>query len=264
MGEKNAMNLSNDSLYSTLVKGVLTVPTLGDCPNLEFDVTGENINWENVDAKDGWLLQKYPVPNGYFRILDKQGIRKAWGSERAMVEKFKRLTRAEFLEPGDVIGVTRTVYLGLIDHYAVYIGNGRVIHFSKTRGKIRINEAPMSEFLGIEKEYFVLLFGEKEVPPVKIYCSTNKIFSEGLVINTLTLSNFNNYKLYTPEETIERAKEVASQDDEHQRKYDFLMNNCEHFAIWCKTGVAESYQVSRALDSLLGPVDKLLLQKYLI
>lgn len=250
----------NDSLYNTIVNDVLLVTKLGDCPNLEFDCTKEKINWENIDAKNDWLLQKYPVPNGYYRILDGKGIRKAWGSERAMEEKFKRLTRDEFLEPGDVIGVTRNLALGLYDHYAVYIGNDRVIHFAAENGdfsgNIRIHEAPMSEFLGKDKEYFVLMFGEKEEDPIKIYHSTKYVLAEGLVFNTLKINDFSNYRLYSPEETVERAKKVASLTSEQQKEYWLPTNNCEHFAVWCKTGVAESYQVSRTAETLFGPYGK--------
>lgn len=249
---------TNDSNYDALINNILLVPQLGDCPNWEFDCTNEKINWENIDAKDGWLLQKYPVSNGYFRILNEKGVRKAWGSERAMKEKFKRLTRAEFLEPGDVIGITRYSRLALYDHYAVYIGNNRVIHFAPENGdffgKKFIHEAPMSEFLYKDKEYFVLLFDEKPGDPIKIYPSTNSVLKEGLVFNTLTINDFSNYKLYSPEETVERAKKVVAEYDEQKNEYCFVTNNCEHFAIECKTGVAESYQVSKTVEAILGPI----------
>lgn len=246
---------TNDSNYDALINNILLVPQLGDCPNWEFDCTNEKINWENIDAKDGWLLQKYPVSNGYFRILNEKGVRKAWGSERAMKEKFKRLTRAEFLEPGDVIGITRYSCFAIYDHYAVYIGNNRVIHFAPdSGGKISIHEAPMSEFLYKDKEYFVLLFDEKPGDPIKIYPSTNSVLKEGLVFNTLTINDFSNYKLYSPKETVERAKKAASIKPEQQQEYWLLTNNCEHFAIGCKTGVAESYQVSKTVEAILGPI----------
>ena len=32
-------------------------------------------------------------------------------------------------------------------------------------------------------------------------------------------------------------------------------NNCEHFAVWCKTGVRESSQVQRFLEAITDPTD---------
>ncbi len=55
------------------------------------------------------------------------------------------------------------------------------------------------------------------------------------------------YKMYSPKETVERALSRVGEN-----KYNLLLNNCEHFAIWCKTGVSESYQVKRAIGVLLG------------
>lgn len=43
-----------------------------------------------------------------------------------MEDKFERLASDSFLKPGDVIGVSRKWY----DHYGVYIGEGRVIHYA--------------------------------------------------------------------------------------------------------------------------------------
>lgn len=43
-----------------------------------------------------------------------------------MKEKMGRLTSKTFLKPGDVIGVSRK---GLYEHYAIYMGNDRVIHY---------------------------------------------------------------------------------------------------------------------------------------
>ena len=52
------------------------------------------------------------------------------------------MTSADFLRTGDVIGVSRGVY----EHYAIYAGKGRVIHYagdtSDFNGRITIHEAP--------------------------------------------------------------------------------------------------------------------------
>ena len=55
------------------------------------------------------------------------------------------------------------------------------------------------------------------------------------------------YHLYSPEETVARARSRLG-----ETSYNFFTNNCEHFAIWCKTGVSESLQVNGMLGSLLN------------
>lgn len=46
----------------------------------------------------------------------------------------------------------------------------------------------------------------------------------------------------SPEIVIHRAESRLNESS-----YDLLVNNCEHFARWCKTGHHESRQVRRAL-----------------
>ena len=55
------------------------------------------------------------------------------------------------------------------------------------------------------------------------------------------------YHLYSPEETVARARSRLGETN-----YNLLTNNCEHFVIWCKTGVSESMQISGMFRSLLG------------
>jgi len=52
---------------------------------------------------------------------------------------------------------------------------------------------------------------------------------------------------------VERAKSRLG-----ERAYNLLLNNCEHFAIWCKTGKSESTQVQNFIDTIadINPVYK--------
>ena len=52
------------------------------------------------------------------------------------------------------------------------------------------------------------------------------------------LRNFKGYHLYSAKETVERAKSRIG-----ETQYNLAFNNCEHFALWCKTGLKESSQV---------------------
>ena len=49
----------------------------------------------------------------------------------------------------------------------------------------------------------------------------------------------------TPEETVNRARERIG-----ETSYNLWTNNCEHFAIWCKTGISESHQIEDVLNAM--------------
>ena len=53
------------------------------------------------------------------------------------------------------------------------------------------------------------------------------------------------YHLYSGEETVRRARSKLGEGG-----YNLALNNCEHFAVWCKTGVKDSSQVNSVLDML--------------
>lgn len=109
---------------------------------------------------------------------------------------------------GDVIRVSR----GLYDHYGVYAGNGRVIHYNgsisgKLQSEPRVEEVSMQKFLDGSNTYEYWQLDDES-------------------------------DCYSPEETYLRARSKLG-----EQNYDLVFNNCEHFARWCKTGEKESRQV---------------------
>lgn len=222
---------------------------LGDCPNLEFPTNGGKLLWRDVKSKQGWRLQINYL-TGLSRILDHEDIRKAWGSPVVMEEKFKRLTRSEFLEPGDVVGVVRKKALNMYEHYAVYLGDGKVVHYSGIGSdyscQICVREDTLANFLKEDDNYFVLYFDKSFISPKKIQVKTSFNMNNVSLDYQLCLKRGDKHKVYSPRETVERALSRVGEN-----KYNLLINNCEHFAIWCKTGVSESYQVRRAINSML-------------
>ncbi|GEM_PF-2061563 len=155
------------------------------------------------------------------------------------------------LEPGDILAVQRKLPY---KHFAVYIDDNKVIHFAADGGdfgKPYIHEAPFEEFLGDSSSYEVLDFGEKREKSFGEYIRNGSSYILGNPLRFIeSIRRDRQYHLYSNEETVERAKMVARL---HERgdgsliipEYNLLMNNCEHFAIWCKTGVHESRQVDR-------------------
>lgn len=148
------------------------------------------------------------------------------------------------LMEGDILAVTRKG--GLYQHFAVYIGNQRVIHYAAEggdfTGKISIHEASYTEFKSDSTFVYVLDFPSEPGKPLHRDFSGEFEERENIFFE---LRREVGYHLYTPKETVERAKSRLGEE-----KYALPFNNCEHFAIWCKTGVKESHQVNVWLTRL--------------
>ncbi len=237
------------SILQNLSRYQNEIERIGDLPNLEMSTAGGKMWWDDLEEKDGWRIQKNKI-TGHARILDSNDARMAWGSPEVMMEKFKRLIRGEFLEPGDVIGVTRRYAMNLYDHYAVYVGNDEVIHFAAESGdfdgKICIHRASFSKFIGAESHYFVLYFSKYDNAPKKIHSSTSFEIGDKLMQQRVYWDETKKIQLYSPEETIARAESRLGEEG-----YDLVGNNCEHFAVWCKTGIEKSYQVEGYLGAVV-------------
>ena len=223
---------------------------IGDCPNVELTTMGGQFFWKTSQSKNGWKLQQNRI-TGLSRVLDGNDVRKAWGSPVIMQEKFKRLTRQEFLEPGDIIGVVRKKALNLYEHYAVYLGRGMVVHYSggskDFQGQICVRKDTLNTFWGTDKNYFVLFFDEDLLTPKKIQARTSFDINDTSLSIKLVLPAKRKMKLYSAKDTMDRALSRLGEN-----KYNLIFNNCEHFAIWCKTGISESYQVEKVVGMLTG------------
>ncbi|MDO4467855.1 MAG: lecithin retinol acyltransferase family protein [Bacillota bacterium] len=174
------------------------------------------------------------------------------------------------LKAGDVIAVTRLG--GIYQHFAVYIGNRRVIHFAGEKGDFggenTIHEAPFEDFIKDSSSFEILQFDTTRSEPDRIIKNADifnpigstvvqKPYDYRMDIYNYLKKHWNeqkdiDYHLYSPEETVQRAKMVAREwKDGNKNKYSLMFNNCEHFAIWCKTGIHESRQVEEVLDFLI-------------
>ncbi len=166
---------------------------------------------------------------------------------------FIRTVSDSGLKKGDVIGVHRIG--GVYDHYGIYTGRGKVIHFSNEGsdfgGDIRVRRATLSQFKNGASNVFVVDF-EAYRDYVENPGWLNLLLEEGIAGIALR-ELFGNKKitLYSPEETVERAESQLGREG-----YNLVFNNCEHFAVWCKTGVKESSQVQRFLEAVVGTIQK--------
>ncbi|PKM89038.1 MAG: hypothetical protein CVU87_06255 [Firmicutes bacterium HGW-Firmicutes-12] len=125
---------------------------------------------------------------------------------------------------GDVIGVPRMIY----EHYGVYVGDDKVIEYTmaENRLKLEIRKTHIKHFLGGSTTFFIL------------DCEFKKPLKSAPII----YRNKAKRKVFSPEETVRRAESRLG-----EAQYNLISNNCEHFAVWCKTGLSISYQVEEYL-----------------
>jgi Lecithin retinol acyltransferase len=96
-------------------------------------------------------------------------------------------------------------------HHGVYVGGGRVVHYSGFSGSWQcgpVEEVSLARFSAGRE--------------MRIVVHPASAFSQ--------------------EEIVRRARSRLGEND-----YRLLTNNCEHFCNWCSTGVSHSRQVERPL-----------------
>ena len=246
-----------------------TLCGISEPPHKRYRTMGGAYWWETVRFSGIYRLQRHKLFSGC-RILDLRNVCVDYGPAKKMLLRFQELQKEaatmKIPAPGDVIGVKRTLY----DHYGVYVSDGEVIEFSahNPEGKSIIQKTTFAQFLGESKECFYLVFGDTCCEPGKVYFSPAvrtvsgmpqdfwqkfRIFADSIkpapgefFSRNLgdALSAPKNYRLRSPEETIRRARAQLGKTSfgESEKEYSLHRNNCEHFAIWCKTGVMMSTQ----------------------
>ena len=124
------------------------------------------------------------------------------------------------LKKGDVIFAQDVLYR----HYGIYEGDGKVIDFSASKG----HETDASDACIREKS-------------LSDFAKGRTLYIDATVLEK-----------YSPEETVRRAR---SQLGKNKGEYSLVMNNCEHFARWCKSGTSESVQVQNVVDGVEAIID---------
>lgn len=162
-------------------------------------------------------------------------------------------------------GVVLRVSRGLYDHYGVYVGDNQIVHFtshSSDKGADNfIMKTHMRMFIRDADRFDVMAFSEKKkrsmveellddlkdsslaflIPTTLLMASaiSSMHASKGLY-NWFAKSDFH---FYSKEECAKRAEKCLGFGE-----YSKFLNNCEQFAIWCKTGVHTSTQVNKIID----------------
>lgn len=118
-------------------------------------------------------------------------------------------------EAGDILAVRRknAVYT----HYGICVGNERVVHFSGPIGDdlsgkdTRIRNTALKDFLR----------------------------GDPLLVQVIDEER----RRYNRKETVERALAAVGKTEIVGGRYNFMLNNCEHFATWCVYGEGLTHQV---------------------
>ncbi|WP_052356704.1 lecithin retinol acyltransferase family protein [[Clostridium] dakarense] len=114
---------------------------------------------------------------------------------------------------GDIIYVNHLLY----KHFGIYLSDDCIIHYDGKQDdlllrKMCVRVTDIERFLNGKKTYKV--------------------------------KNIKNER-YSPDEIVKRAKnEIGLQN------FNIILNNCEHFANWCKTGNRKSNQVNLVLGAV--------------
>lgn len=99
---------------------------------------------------------------------------------------------------------------GVYQHHGIDIGDGSVIHYRK--------------------------------PSEIIECTSFETFSRG---NPVYVREYPEGFCYIGEVVTNRARSRLGEN-----KYNLIFNNCEHFATWCKTGIADSQQIKNFIPAI--------------
>ena len=141
-------------------------------------------------------------------------------------------------EPGDIIGVDRGIY----QHYGIFSGEDCVIHYTAEASdcdpeNAEIQETSLERFLRDGTEFFILDPAETGSPWTDMF-ALSPDSDKGRKQKGKNRKEDSGPQNFSPEETLQRAQ---SRIGEH--KYNLITNNCEHFVVWCKTGISDSRQV---------------------
>jgi len=112
------------------------------------------------------------------------------------------------LPPGAHLVTPRLGY----NHHGVYVGRGRVVHYSGLSGFWQC--------------------GPVEEVSLSVFVNGHPVWILDHVESQ-----------YSPEEIVRRARSRLGEND-----YRLLTNNCEHFCNWCVSGISRSTQVERRLQ----------------
>lgn len=146
---------------------------------------------------------------GFWDGFNKPVIMTLWDSMSETWEEVSEEINHPQLARGTVLRVElKSMNLFNFDHFGIYAGNKKVIHFSKKK----IRKEPLSKFVDGASMF-------------------NGNYVDVMGFSATAIDQVSS------EESYQRAKSCLGMVG-----YDLVEANCEHFALWCRTGEAMSGQ----------------------
>lgn len=157
------------------------------------------------------------------------------------------------LQYGDVVGVDR----GFYQHYGIYAGDLKVIHYAvreeSEENQFIIHISSLEQFLGEDVEYFVCDFTylkkREKIEETNCHLLSDLLeprlnLTEEFQYEKAVYEGFakGRFKIYTPKETVARAYTRLGETCSN-----CMNSECEHFAIWCKTGIEDRCYINALL-----------------
>ena len=146
--------------------------------------------------------------------------------------KVRRSKRPREVSYGDVVCVEG----GLLKRYGIWTGENFILYGEDSRGKNRVHEESFRDFLSGAEHFAICEFPKKygrptqwEQPVSSVVMPQDKIWR---ILEWGRKAR--QYRRYSPHETVSRAQSKLGEGG-------YLTS--EHFAMWCKTGIAESHEL---------------------
>jgi len=179
--------------------------------------------FEALENANSYFYQDYVNNTELKRNLTNKMIENQYLKKQLINDPFN--FPADRIVPGSVLFVDN-YFIGFstYQHYGIYLGNERVIHFAPVEG-----------------QEFNILNLQESFRNAVIHVSSLDDF---LGARALQIDR-NIEKRFSDQEIIQRAMSKLG-----QKEYDLFTNNCEHFARWCVTGDHISYQAANVPEKL--------------
>jgi hypothetical protein len=141
---------------------------------------------------------------------------------------------------GDHLLVKRKRLFFTYYHHGIYVGDDKVIHLTGPRKKdAKVIESSLEEFLnGGQKEIW------EYVTFIEILRNLHRDMQSGIGQPHWILPLLDEERIIEIENRIKDNNNTVSVAYKYlgRRGYNLFSNNCEHFAVFCKTGIAISLQ----------------------
>lgn len=149
----------------------------------------------------------------------------------------KKSRKPRSVQKGDVVCVED----GLFKRYGIWTGENFIQFAKKGTGKRVVHETSFHDFLCGADSLAICEFPKKYGHPTEwkqpIIEPSSVVMPQEKIWRLMQRGKkARRYKLYSPQETVARAKSRLGDTD-------FLTS--EHFAMWCKTGISESHQLEK-------------------